>query len=85
MSNEALIAAFLAKGGKVAKIDAGVQALNLSAGEWRRQTQLTKAERQGVTLDAEQQAERRHELACDFARVGDRQAAAEAAGGAYDR
>jgi hypothetical protein len=85
MDSNALIAAFLAKGGKVTHCNTGEQALNLTPKEWRNQTQLTKAERLGVDLDAEARAERRAELAHDFAFVGDREAAYEALSGEFDR
>jgi len=85
MTNNEAIAAFLAKGGAIKKVATGAKALELTDHEW------AKAVRQPGRLnaaqpnhDAEHAAERRHELAHDFAFVGDRQAAVDAASGAFD-
>ncbi|TDW20443.1 hypothetical protein EV128_12573 [Rhizobium azibense] len=84
---DALIAAFLAKGGAITKVPEGEQALNLSPREWRLQTQMVKADYldKGYDAEAERRAERRAELAHDFAFVGDREAAYAARAGEFDR
>lgn len=84
MSNDALIAEFLAKGGRINVCKPGEKALNMTDREWRLQTQKPRSEAILSLLD-EQQAERRAELAADFARTGDREAAFEALSGDFDR
>lgn len=84
MSNDALIAEFLAKGGRINVCKPGEKALNMTDREWRLQTQKPRSEAILSLLD-EQQAERRAELAADFARAGDREAAFEALSGDFDR
>jgi hypothetical protein len=83
---DALIAEFLARGGAVKKIDAGLKALDLTDREWRLQTQMVKSDYldRGDDFERVQQAERRHEMAREFALVGDHQAAHEAAAGMFD-
>lgn len=87
MSNDALIAEFLAKGGRINVCKPGEKALNMTDREWRLQTQKVKSDYldRGDALEREEQAERRAELAADFARAGDREAAFEALSGDFDR
>lgn len=88
MSNEALIAEFLAKGGRVVQCEPGAKALTFTERDWYRQvrglngTDMPSEDQSMHAIEA--RAERRAELATDFARCGDTQAALEARAGHFD-
>ncbi len=89
MFNQALIAEFLAKGGRVVQCQPGAKALSFTDRDWYRQVRGmngTDLPSEDTSMHAiESRAERRAELACDFARSGDHQAALEAKAGHFDR
>lgn len=84
MDKQALraLAALACASAPVRKIETGASA-GLSASEWRDIVRAPRASAISAS-DAERISERRRELAHDFAFVGDRQAAIDAASGAFD-